>query len=236
MPDPSLASLGAIPAFSVGDRRAIVTFVELRSAGDERGRSSWSGGGGGAAVRVAGVYAAMAAMAMALTLVFRDTLPWSHPRPWLALPPGVAIFVSSTLGLALASGVVFATRILVGRYAWARRLHAELRPAALGLPWGHIVLLAGLSSLGEELLFRGLLVPWIGVIPAALLFGLAHQTRGRSRWVWAGWAMVVGLLLGGIFNLTGSLVGPVLAHALINGVNLAFLRDNDFGDTERSPA
>jgi membrane protease YdiL (CAAX protease family) len=136
--------------------------------------------------------------------------------------------VSSTLGLALASAAIVTTRVLVSRRAWARRLHAELRPVALGLSSSHILLLAGLSSLGEELLFRGLLVPWIGVPASALLFGVAHQIRGPSRWVWIAWATVVGAMLGSIFALTGSLVGSVIAHALINGVNLAFLRDHDF--------
>lgn len=181
-----------------------------------------------AALRVAGIYAALATMSTALALVLRDGLPWNYPHPWVALPGSSGIFVSATLGLATASGVVFATRVLVSHYTWARRLHAELRPVALGVPTAHILLLAGLSSLGEELLFRGLLVPWIGVAASAVLFGVAHQIKGSSRWVWIGWATFVGLLFGSIFALTGSLVGPLLAHALINGVNLAFLRDHDF--------
>jgi membrane protease YdiL (CAAX protease family) len=41
------------------------------------------------------------------------------------------------------------------------------------------------------------------------------------------WATVMGLLFGGIFAATGSLVGPIAGHALINGANLRFLRDND---------
>ena len=81
--------------------------------------------------------------------------------------------------------------------------------------------------LGEELLFRGLLVPTAGVWLAAALFGLAHQIKGPSRWVWAGWATAVGLLLGSIFALTGSLVGPLLAHAIVNAANLTYLRDHD---------
>ena len=80
------------------------------------------------------------------------------------------------------------TRIAVARFDWARRLHGELRPVAKDLSLGHVVILAGLSSLGEELLFRGLLTPVAGVIGSAVLFGLAHQIKGPSRWVWSGWA------------------------------------------------
>jgi membrane protease YdiL (CAAX protease family) len=37
----------------------------------------------------------------------------------------------------------------------------------------------------------------------------------------------MGLGLGAIFELTGSLLGPLLAHAIVNALNLGFLRDHD---------
>jgi len=181
----------------------------------------------GLVVRVAAGYGLLAVLAAGLTLALRDGSPWAHPSPWLPATPLVATLTSAVMGLALAFGIVFATRIAVSRYAWARRLHGDLRPVARDLSLGQILLLAGLSSLGEELLFRGLLVPFLGVPIASLLFGLAHQLKGPSRWVWVTWASVVGLALGGVFALTGSLVGPLLAHAIVNAVNLAFLRDHD---------
>jgi membrane protease YdiL (CAAX protease family) len=48
---------------------------------------------------------------------------------------------------------------------------------------------------------------------------------GPSRWVWVIWATVAGLVFGFVFEITGHLAGPVIAHVLINGVNLAYLRD-----------
>jgi membrane protease YdiL (CAAX protease family) len=87
--------------------------------------------------------------------------------------------------------------------------------------------LAALSAIGEELLFRGLLEPWLGLVPQALLFGIVHQIPGRSRWVWVTWATVIGLALGAMFELTGSLAGPLAAHALINGCNLLYLKRHD---------
>jgi membrane protease YdiL (CAAX protease family) len=41
------------------------------------------------------------------------------------------------------------------------------------------------------------------------------------------WATATGLLFALVFRATGSLVGPVVAHAAINAVNLRYLRDND---------
>jgi hypothetical protein len=184
-------------------------------------------GKGEAAMGIAVSYALLATVVTAIALALRDGVPWVHPDPWLNLPLALAVPLSATLGLALAALLIVMTRFTVPRFAWARHLHEELRPVARDFTAGQILLIAGLSSLGEELLFRGLLIPWITVIPAAILFGLAHQMKGPSRWVWAGWATVVGLGLGAIFALTGSLVGPLLAHAVVNAVNLAYLRDFD---------
>ncbi len=71
-------------------------------------------------------------------------------------------------------------------------------------------------------------MPWLGLLPQALLVGVVHaQLSGPSRWVWVAWASVVGLALGGIFAVSGSLFGPMLAHALINGLNLLYLKSHD---------
>ncbi|AUX25958.1 hypothetical protein SOCEGT47_065110 [Sorangium cellulosum] len=191
-------------------------------------RSRWARTGrSDAALRVASGYLVLAALAIALVLVVRDGSPWSYPGPWLSLPPLAALLMSGVVGLTFAAGLVVMTRVAVARFVWARRLHAELRPVARDLSSGQILLLAGLSSLGEELLFRGLLTPLLGVLPSGILFGLAHQMRGPSRWVWVGWAMGVGVGLGALFAATGSLVGPLLAHAVVNAVNLSYLRDHD---------
>lgn len=186
-----------------------------------------------ATLRIASGYLVLAALAVSLAVVLRDGWPWIHPSPWLSLRPPAALLASAALGLTLAAGVVAMTRVAVARFVWARRLHADLRPVARELSFGQILLLASLSSLGEELLFRGLLTPLVGVLPSALVFGLVHQMRGPSRWVWVGWAVAVGAGLGAIFAATGSLVGPLLAHALVNAVNLSYLRDHDPGAVEQ---
>lgn len=179
------------------------------------------------ALRVAGGYVFLAAFSTALVFVFRDGPPWAYPSPWLELRPPHGLALSAALGVAFAGLIIAATRLSVAHFRWARRLHVELRPVAVELTGGRILLLAGLSSLGEELLFRGLLAPALGVVLSSLLFGFAHQMRGPSRWVWAAWATIVGGGLGSIFALTGSLVGPLLAHAIVNAVNLGYLRDHE---------
>lgn len=135
--------------------------------------------------------------------------------------------VSAGVGVALGLLVVLITRVCVGRFSWAKRLHQDLRPVARGLSFPGVLALALFSSVGEELLFRGVGQPLIGVWLQALVFGVVHYVPGASRWVWASWAALIGLLLGLIFQSTGSLIGPILAHALINGMNLWFLKHHD---------
>lgn len=177
--------------------------------------------------RIAVGYALLASLAIALAIALRDGTPWIYPAPWLSLDPWVAQGASAGLGVLFALLVIIGTRITVAHFAWAQRLHLELRPMAHGLTAWQIVSIAFFSSLGEELLFRGLLQPWLTLLPTAVLFGLCHQVPGEARWVWACWATAVGLALGAIFAATGSLLGPLLAHAVINAINLTFLRDHD---------
>lgn len=169
-------------------------------------------------------YGLLGLLGALLAVALRDTHPWEYPGAWLRLGSTARIATSLVLGLLLAIAVVSSTRVAVRRWRWAQRLYTELQPVARSLTPSGVVALAVLSSAGEELFFRGLLAPLLGVIGQAVLFGLAHQLRGPSRWVWVAWATAVGLALGAIFALTGSLTGPLLAHALINATNLRFLR------------
>jgi membrane protease YdiL (CAAX protease family) len=149
-------------------------------------------------------------------------------NPWLVLGgPSYAHGFSALLGACVGTIAVLATKALVLRFAFAARLHSDLRPLATSLSTQMVVVLATTSAIGEEFLFRGLLLPWIGLVPQAIFFGLLHQTGGSSRWVWMIWATIIGLLLGAMYQLSGSVVGPVIAHALINGLNLHFLKRYD---------
>ncbi len=95
-------------------------------------------------------------------------------------------------------------------------------PGAGGLLGGLLVLgLVVLGPLGEEVLFRGLVLrglwsdgsPIRAVAISALLFGLFHLEP-----VHAAGAAVLGLYLGWLRVITGSLWAPVAAHVLNNGI------------------
>lgn len=129
----------------------------------------------------------------------------------------------------LGGGALGAATLLLSRWiARSRRgiaLLEALRSPTEGASDAALFALAIAGGVAEELLFRGVLSQALGVVLSSVLFGLAHQVRGPARWVWAGWALVLGLLLAGLFRSTGSLAGPVLAHCAINFGNLRFLRD-----------
>lgn len=170
----------------------------------------------------------MGIVALVMAVLWRVESPFEHPTPLLQLAPRASHTYSAMLGLLLGASVVMATRPMVARLVWAKTLHIELRRlVAQDLSFTGIVVLAVLSALGEELLFRGLIHSWLGLLPQSIIFGLVHQIPGKSRWVWVTWATLMGLLLGGVFQLTGSLLGPIVAHGVINGFNLQYLKTHD---------
>lgn len=178
--------------------------------------------------RASVAYALITLGALAVGQAFDRGWLLSYPTPWLPLSGAEAHTFGLLLGGVFAAAVVFGTRVLVETTRWAKALHRDLRPMTEGLDVTGILVIAALSALAEELVFRGLLQPWLGLVPQALVFGVAHaQLSGPSRWVWVAWASVVGLAFGAIFALTGSLLGALVAHALINAINLAYLKSHD---------
>ena len=171
------------------------------------------------------VYLGVGAVAAAISLALgRDPIACEG---WLGIRGAASWLVSLGLGVLVGATTIAVTPAMVRRWRWARALHLALRPAVHQAGDGALLAVAAASSVGEELLFRGLLVPLVGVFVSSAAFGVLHQIRGRARWGWIGWATLMGLLFGTVFAMTGSLLGPLLAHAAINHSNLRFLRDND---------
>jgi hypothetical protein len=85
------------------------------------------------------------------------------------------------------------------------------------------VLLACASGLAEEMFFRGALQPRVGFVMASLLFGLIHFVPRREFYPWTVFAVIVGFVFGWLFIATGNLVAPIVAHTVVNGINLPLL-------------
>jgi membrane protease YdiL (CAAX protease family) len=88
---------------------------------------------------------------------------------------------------------------------------------------GECVALALASGIGEEAFFRGAMQPQLGLVATSLIFGLAHFAPRRELVPWTGFSLAAGFALGGLFQATGNLLAPVVAHAFVNAVNLRLL-------------
>ena len=149
---------------------------------------------------------------------------WSLDEPWLVAPFWIQLMISMALGLATALAVVVMTPRLVERTEWARALHSQLKEVIAPLSPAEITVLALASGLAEEIFFRGAMQPVLGLLVTSLIFGAFHLGPREVFPAWAIWAFVIGLLFGSIFELTGVLWGPVLAHVWINQRNMMFIK------------
>ena len=101
----------------------------------------------------------------------------------------------------------------------------EIMTSILGpLPVASLIYLALISAVGEELLFRGAIQPFIGIFWTSLLFGLLHIGPTKQVSSWTLWAMVAGLLFGWSYEATTTLIPAMMAHFLVNAYSMIRLR------------
>lgn len=130
---------------------------------------------------------------------------------------------TGAVGIAVGFAVVRTFRWMEPRYAWLHRLRHEFRDVLGPLSHREIFALAAASSLGEELLFRGAMLDNWGLVASTLVFGLIHVPPRWSLWPWTASALVMGLLLGTLTLMTGNLGAAVLAHFVVNYLNLGHI-------------
>ena len=128
--------------------------------------------------------------------------------------------VGAAAGLALL-GCWWALRRLLPA---ARALEDRLGELLGGITAPQAVALAALSGFAEELFFRGAVQGAVGWFAASLLFALLHSGPGRELRLWTLFALCAGLLFGALMLWRGNLLAPVVAHFVVNAVNLYRLR------------
>ncbi len=144
----------------------------------------------------------------------------SRPDPWgdglLALIGYAALLVLEWLAEKIfPSGYEELDQLL-------HRLGEALKSAGIG--YNTALLLALASAIGEELWFRGalqnFLIGGLGVYPGlfaqAALFAAGHPAPGKAGRFYVVWAFAAGLIFGGLYLASGSLVPGILAHFLYN--------------------
>ncbi|MGB5963107.1 MAG: CPBP family intramembrane glutamic endopeptidase [Coleofasciculaceae cyanobacterium] len=145
---------------------------------------------------------------------------------WLYLSSVTLLPLQSTsesifLGLGIALGITGASGLVYRLWPGYRQsadYYLELVLKPLVLP--DIIWLGLLPGMSEELLFRGVMLPALGLnmtglVATSLLFGVLHLS-GPKQWPYVVWASVVGLLLGFSAIATGNLLVPIVAHVATN--------------------
>ena len=124
-----------------------------------------------------------------------------------------------SLGLAVA---IMITSSIIYRLwpAYRRSADVYLELVIKPLMWIDLIWLGLLPGLSEELLFRGVMLPALGlnitaVFISSILFGVLHLS-GNGQWPYVVWAGIVGFALGYCALVTGNLVVPVVAHIITN--------------------
>jgi len=128
---------------------------------------------------------------------------------------GVGVIITALSGLAYRLWPLY-------RQSADYYLELVLRPLA----WPDLIWLGLLPGLSEELLFRGVMLPALGldhvaVIVSSLCFGVLHLS-GSQQWPYVVWATVIGLILGYSALLSGNLLVPIVAHIMTNWVSSYF--------------
>jgi membrane protease YdiL (CAAX protease family) len=132
---------------------------------------------------------------------------------------GVVPLLDTALGLAVAAATVGLSR-RVERTRWGDAMGRALAELLGKRSLRECIVLAVASGVAEETFFRGVLQPALGWLLASLIFGLIHFAPKRELLPWTGFALAAGLVLGALFESTGNLVAPIVAHVGINAVNL----------------
>jgi len=88
------------------------------------------------------------------------------------------------------------------------------------LKYQDLIWLGILPGLSEELLFRGILLPtiglnWLGITISSLIFGILHLSQPRY-YLYALWAILVGVVFALAILITHNLLTVVLAHITTN--------------------
>lgn len=162
---------------------------------------------------------AMAATALILLIIARTWLFFDPVQLPIALRwQDAGIGLSVGLAISAVSGLVYK---LWPAYRQSAEFYLAFVLAPLSLldsVW--VGLLPGMS---EELLFRGVMLPAIGLsvtglVVSSVCFGVLHMS-GWQQWPYAIWAGAIGLVLGSSALLTGNLLVPIVAHVTTNFVS-----------------
>lgn len=100
------------------------------------------------------------------------------------------------------------------------QINTNVAAVFTGAPVWFLFFSAVVAPICEEVLFRGLMVPRLGIIVSAIVFGAMHAGYDSTFAVEVIAALIFGLIAGYVFKKTKSLYPSVLAHILVNATTV----------------
>lgn len=130
-------------------------------------------------------------------------------------PVILVVGIGIGIGITGASGIAY--QVWPG---YRRSADVYLKMVLEPLAWGDLIWMGLLPGLSEELLFRGVMLPAIGlnvygIVFSSLCFGVLHLS-GLQQWPYVIWATLIGLVLAYSALLSGNLLVPIVAHVSTN--------------------
>ena len=161
---------------------------------------------------------------------------WGALRGFDLRLAGDSVAGSLLLG-SLTAGVTVSLGLLAYRLLPVlREIADELAPRLIdGADRGGLILISTFSGVGEETFFRGAVQHDFGLVAASLLFGIVHVGPDRRYLAWTAWAVLAGFLFGALYEISGGLLAPILAHAAHNAATLLLWKRSRKGVRERDP-
>lgn len=87
-----------------------------------------------------------------------------------------------------------------------------------GAPLWFYIFAALIEPINEEIMFRGFLLPRIGIIMSSVIFGLAHYSYDSTFGIEIIAALIFGLIAAYAAKKTGSIYPGIVAHILVNSL------------------
>ncbi|MDB9525007.1 CPBP family intramembrane metalloprotease [Oscillatoria sp. CS-180] len=147
-------------------------------------------------------------------------------RFWLLFDSVALLSVSFSaeillVGMGIGLGITGASAIAYQVWpSYRKSADVYLKMVLQPLVWTDLIWMGLLPGLSEELLFRGVMLPAIGMdtnglVFSSLCFGVLHLS-GLQQWSYVVWATVIGFILGISALLSGNLLVPIIAHITTN--------------------
>lgn len=156
----------------------------------------------------------------ALAIVWAWLGGMGHPL-WHHNPPDLhGILQWAAVGGLFGLGIAILSQLIYDRMATARRLSRWSSDMLGPMTHGQRLFLAFSSALGEETLFRGVILHTWGFWASVLFFAAAHLSPMRDIWLYLVFSFTMGVCFAWATLASGTILAAFIAHFFINFINL----------------